>query len=98
MREQIRLNREWPVDTELLAQLIEEVSVLAADHRRKKPLQVTRPKHLKGRRPHPDRPENEAHPANGVGPAVATIKRATRITRTVYSKPASDVNATASVR
>jgi hypothetical protein len=34
---------DWTVEHELLAQLIEEVSVLAADHRRKKPRSIPRP-------------------------------------------------------
>lgn len=34
----------WSTDTELLARLVEEVSVLAADKRRKKPLEVPRPR------------------------------------------------------
>lgn len=38
----------WTLNTELLAQLIEEVSVLAADMRRKKPRKVPRPAHLTG--------------------------------------------------
>ncbi|MFD7763555.1 hypothetical protein [Streptomyces microflavus] len=33
----------WTVHMELLAQLIEEVSILAADRRRKEPLTVSRP-------------------------------------------------------
>ncbi len=43
VRQQLRESRLWPADTELLAQLVEEVSVLAADHRRKKPRQIRRP-------------------------------------------------------
>jgi hypothetical protein len=37
---------EWTLTVELLAQLIEEVSVLAADHRRKQPREVPRPDHM----------------------------------------------------
>ncbi|MER6232578.1 hypothetical protein ACFUC2_05280 [[Kitasatospora] papulosa] len=37
-----RLNG-WTIHTELLAQLIEEVSVLAADRRRSEPRTITRP-------------------------------------------------------
>lgn len=33
----------WGFDQELLAQLVEEVSILAADYRRKKPREVPRP-------------------------------------------------------
>lgn len=33
----------WTTETELLACLVEEVSVLAADRRRKKPLEIPRP-------------------------------------------------------
>lgn len=36
----------WGQDLELMAQLVEEVSVLAADHRRKKPRTIPRPKTL----------------------------------------------------
>lgn len=45
-----RQQEKWTVETELLAQLIEEVSVLAADMRRKKPREVPRPKHLRSNR------------------------------------------------
>jgi hypothetical protein len=34
---------KWTVEDELLAQLIEEVSILAAEQRRKKPRQIPRP-------------------------------------------------------
>lgn len=33
----------WTVETELLTCVLEEVSVLAADHRRKRPLEIPRP-------------------------------------------------------
>lgn len=38
----------WTLNTELLAQLIEEVSILAAEQRRRKPRKVPRPAHLTG--------------------------------------------------
>jgi hypothetical protein len=41
-----RGNRRWTTEMELLAQVIEEVSVLAADHRRKEPRLVPRPGHV----------------------------------------------------
>jgi hypothetical protein len=34
---------KWTVETELLACIVEEVSVLAADRRRRKPLEIPRP-------------------------------------------------------
>lgn len=46
-REQLRQMRDWTTDTELLAQLVEEVSILAAERRRKSPREVPRPKHLR---------------------------------------------------
>ncbi|WNZ14985.1 hypothetical protein [Streptomyces sp. 11x1] len=33
----------WTVHTELLAQLVEEISLLASDHRREEPRTITRP-------------------------------------------------------
>lgn len=53
-----RSQEKWTVEMELLAQVVEEVSVLASDRRRKKPVQVPRPDHLtrKGR---PDRPAED---------------------------------------
>jgi hypothetical protein len=47
-RRKLRQMKEWTTDTELLAQLIEEVSVLAADMRRKTPVKIERPNHLSG--------------------------------------------------
>ncbi|SDH68962.1 hypothetical protein SAMN05421505_12090 [Sinosporangium album] len=44
----------WDATHELLAQLIEEVGILAADHRRKKPREVPRPAYMRrGRRRRP---------------------------------------------
>jgi hypothetical protein len=43
----MRRAKEWTLDHELLAQLVEEVSVVAAkDYWRRKPREVPRPKHL----------------------------------------------------
>lgn len=54
LRDQLRAAKEWSVSTELLAQLIEEVSILAAERRRKQPREVPRPAHLRkrARQPH----------------------------------------------
>jgi hypothetical protein len=41
------MEKEWPVLAELLAQVIEEVSILAADKRRKEPRSIERPDHVR---------------------------------------------------
>lgn len=52
MREREAEARSWTVETELLAQIREDISILAADRRRKKVVDVPRPEHLtrRGRR------------------------------------------------
>lgn len=75
-REQQRLNEQWPVQAELLAQVIEEVSVLASDHRRKKPREVPRPEAGKHRAV--AAAAEPAAPAGDVAPAVAAMKSAAR--------------------
>lgn len=42
-RERRREGGEWGTDTELLAQVVELMSVLASDHRTRKPVEVPRP-------------------------------------------------------
>jgi hypothetical protein len=42
-----RSQEKWTVETELLAQLVEETSVVSSGHKRKKPLKVPRPDHIK---------------------------------------------------
>ena len=66
-RRRLAESRSWTVEHELLAQLIEEVSVLAADRRRKKPREVPRPAHLK-------RDREKA----GVKKAIAVMKATSR--------------------
>jgi hypothetical protein len=89
----MRRDKAWPISTELLAQLIEEVGVLAAEHRRKKPRQVPRPgqPHRRQRR----RPVAAGHGASSVAPAVAAMRGAAR---TVYRHPGGDVNGVAPLR
>lgn len=70
-----RREREWPAHLELLAQVVEEVSVLAADHRRRKPRQVPRPASAT-RRGGGDRGEAVPVEQQSVAPAVAAIKAA----------------------
>lgn len=48
IRKRLAAAKDWTMDTELLAQLIEEVSILAADFRRKKPREVDRPDSARG--------------------------------------------------
>lgn len=48
MREQLQRGEEWPILAELVSQLIEEVSILAAEYRRKKPREIPRPKQTPG--------------------------------------------------
>lgn len=48
IREQLRLAQTWTLEHELLAQIKEEISILAAEHRRKKPVEVPRPDHVRG--------------------------------------------------
>lgn len=43
MRRPDRARAPWGQVEELLAQLVEEVSILASDHRRKKPREIPRP-------------------------------------------------------
>jgi hypothetical protein len=71
VREQQRANAAWPVHAELLAQVVEEVSVLAADHRRRKPRQVKRPG-----KPTISGTADDVRPADDVAPAVAAVKGA----------------------
>ncbi|MFF4777519.1 hypothetical protein ACFY05_32150 [Microtetraspora fusca] len=47
IRERLRQAREWTLEHELLAQIKEEVSITASDHRRRRPVEVPRPAHLK---------------------------------------------------
>jgi hypothetical protein len=49
VRRQLARAKEWTADTELLAKIFEEISILAAEHRRKKPVQIPRPDHLRPR-------------------------------------------------
>jgi hypothetical protein len=69
LRERLMQERSWTISTELLAQLVEEVSILAADHRRKKPREVPRPDHLKRRKIRAEDVDGSA----SVAPAVATL-------------------------
>lgn len=65
--------KQWTLDHELLAQIKEEISILAAEHRRKKPVQVPRPDHVrKGRR----RPVRVGEPPSpeGIAHAVSVMK------------------------
>lgn len=52
IRESLAEARSWTVETELLAQIREDLSVLAADRRRRQVVEVPRPDHLtrQGRR------------------------------------------------
>jgi hypothetical protein len=43
----LREAKTWTLDHELLAQIKEEISILAAEHRRKKPVEVPRPEHVR---------------------------------------------------
>lgn len=43
----LREAKQWTLDHELLAQIKEEISILAAEHRRKKPVEVPRPDHVR---------------------------------------------------
>ena len=49
IREALKLAATWTTDTELLAQIKEEISILTAERRRKKPVEVPRPEHMRKR-------------------------------------------------
>lgn len=68
-REVLRQHREWPVEVELLAQLIEEVSILVAERRRRRPREVPRPDYLK-----------RSHGA-GIAHAIGVLKQAAQAMR-----------------
>ncbi|MFG2907379.1 hypothetical protein ACGF13_20225 [Kitasatospora sp. NPDC048286] len=58
----------WGLTQELLAQLVELVSVLAAEHRLRRPVELPRPAYLSaGRRPERD--------GTGMARAVAVLRR-----------------------
>lgn len=65
--------REWTLDHELLAQIKEEVSILAAEHRRKKPVEVPRPDHVVRQRRRRPVKAGEANP-EGIAHAVSVLK------------------------
>lgn len=75
LRRQMAEAKDWSVDTELLAQIKEEISILAAEHRRKKPVEVPRPPHMRhgGRRREPVK-VGEPNP-EGFAHAVGVLKR-----------------------
>jgi len=69
--------KEWTTDHELLAQIKEEVSILAAEYRRKKPVEVPRPEHL--RRSTRRKPVRVGEPdAEGFAHAVGVLTRNAR--------------------
>ncbi|MFB8235529.1 hypothetical protein ACFC58_03165 [Kitasatospora purpeofusca] len=61
----------WGVTQELLAQAVELISVVAAERRLSKPVELPRPAHLRADVPHPDG-------ADGMARAVAVLRRTTR--------------------
>jgi len=78
VREQLRRYREWTVDTELLAQIKEEISILASDRRRSRPVQVPRPDWVR-RKP-------AAKGGGGVAHAIAVLRKHAR---TVHYRPSA---------
>lgn len=77
IRQQIAESRSWTVDTELLAKILEEISILAAERRRKKPVEIPRPEHLTRRRRKPVK-VGEPNPA-GFAHAVGVLKQNARV-------------------
>lgn len=70
----MRESKQWTLDHELLAQIKEEVSILAAEHRRKKPVEVPRPDHARrGARQRKPVKVGEPNPA-GFAHAVGVLK------------------------
>ncbi|WP_327074441.1 hypothetical protein OG196_31875 [Kitasatospora purpeofusca] len=61
----------WGLTQELLAQAVELISVMAADRRLRKPVELPRPAHLRAGVPHRD-------DADGMASAVAVLRRTTR--------------------
>lgn len=64
------------METELLAQIKEEISILAAERRRKKPVEVPRPEHLRPKRRTPVK-VGQPNP-EGFSHAVGVLKRNAR--------------------
>ncbi|MFD7450368.1 hypothetical protein [Kitasatospora sp. NPDC059827] len=58
----------WGLTQELLAQLVELVSVLAAEHRLRRPVELPRPAYLRAGRGH-------EHAGQGMARAVAVLRR-----------------------
>lgn len=76
VREMLRESKSWTLEHELLAQIKEEVSILASEHRRKKPVQIPRPDHVrsKGRRRDPVRVGEPPSP-EGIARAIGVLKQ-----------------------
>lgn len=62
-----REQERWPVEVELLAQLIEETSIAAAGLRRRRPREIPRPRHLRRSGPHPGGSTGGAGDGDGDG-------------------------------
>ncbi|TMR93290.1 hypothetical protein [Nonomuraea basaltis] len=63
---------------ELLAEAVEEIGVLAADHRRKKPIKINRPTHVKRSS---GRPERGQQGGGGIDRAINMLMASTRAPR-----------------
>jgi hypothetical protein len=74
IRQALREARQWTLDHELLAQIKEEVSILAAEHRRKKPVDVPRPDHVRRNRRRKPVKAGEPNP-EGFRHAVSVLQR-----------------------
>lgn len=74
IRELLREAKQWSLDHELLAKIFEEVSILTTEnHRRKKPVEIPRPDHVRrGRRRKPVK-AGEANP-QGFQHAIGVLK------------------------
>ncbi|MEU4513188.1 hypothetical protein AB0G05_27140 [Nonomuraea wenchangensis] len=66
---------------ELLAEAVEEIGVLAADHRRKKPIKINRPKHLRRGSGRSGRGQQDGGGQSGFDRAFAMLLGSTRAPR-----------------
>ncbi len=73
LRQRLAQAKEWTVETELLAKIFEEISILAAERRRKKPVELPRPDHLRPQRRRKPVKVGEPNPA-GFAHAIGVLK------------------------
>lgn len=70
IRRELTQAKQWTIETELLAKIFEEISILAAERRRKKPVELPRPEHMRKRR---RKPVRAGHQQEGIKHAVSVL-------------------------